>query len=157
MQKILTSLWFNNCAEEAVSFYVSIFRNSRIQRIARYGEAGPEEAGKVMTIEFQLEGQDFLAINSDAEFPFSPAVSLVVNCQDQEEIDALWNRLAADLNGGQCGWVEDKFGLSWQIVSPELSDMISDSNPAKSQAVMRAMLRMKKLDIAELKSAYRAS
>ena len=157
MQKILTSLWFTNCAQEAVDLYVSIFDNSRIQRIARYGEAGPEQAGKIMTIEFQLEGQDFLAINSDAKFPFSPAVSLVVNCQGQEEIDRLWNQLAADPEGGQCGWIEDKFGLSWQIVTPELSDMIGDPDPVKSQAVMRAMLPMKRLDLAELKHAYTAA
>jgi predicted 3-demethylubiquinone-9 3-methyltransferase (glyoxalase superfamily) len=157
MQKILTSLWFTNCAQEAVDLYVSIFDNSRIQRIARYGEAGPEQAGKIMTIEFQLEGQDFLAINSDVKFPFSPAVSLVVNCQGQEEIDRLWNQLAADPEGGQCGWIEDKFGLSWQIVTPELSDMICDPDPVKSQAVMRAMLPMKRLDLAELKHAYTAA
>lgn len=157
MQKLVTSLWFTNRAEEAVAFYVSIFNNSRIQRIARYGEAGPEEVGKVMTIEFQLEGQDFVAINSDAEFPFSPAVSLVINCQDQAEIDRLWDQLAADPNGGQCGWIEDRFGLSWQIVTPELSEMICDPDPARSQAVMRAMLGMKKLDLAELKRAYKTA
>lgn len=157
MQKLVTSLWFTNRAEEAVAFYVSIFGNSRIHRIARYGEAGPEEAGKVMTIEFQLEGQDFVAIDSDVAFPFSPAVSLLVNCQDQAEIDRLWDQLAADPNGGQCGWIEDRFGLSWQIVTPELSAMICDPDPAKSQAVMRAMLQMKKLDLAELKHAYNAA
>jgi predicted 3-demethylubiquinone-9 3-methyltransferase (glyoxalase superfamily) len=157
MQKLVTSLWFTNRAEEAVNFYVSIFSNSRVQRVARYGEAGPEEVGKVMTIEFQLEGQDFLAINSDVEFPFSPAVSLVVNCQDQAEMDRLWNQLAADPDGGQCGWIEDRFGLSWQIVTPELSDMICDPHPAKSQGVMRAMLQMKKLDLAELRRAYTAA
>lgn len=154
MQKIITSLWFNNRAEEAVDFYVSVFDNARIQRIARYGEAGPEEAGKVMSIEFQLEGQDFLAINSDVDFPFSPAVSLVVNCEDQAEMDALWNKLAADPNEGQCGWAEDKFGLSWQIVTPDLNNMLCDPDPAKSQAVMSAMLQMKKLDLAALERAY---
>jgi predicted 3-demethylubiquinone-9 3-methyltransferase (glyoxalase superfamily) len=115
---------------------------------------GPETPGKVMTIEFQLEGQDFLAINSEASFPFSPAVSLVVNCRDQAEIDTLWTKLAADPDDGQCGWVEDRFGLSWQIVTPELSDMICDPNPVKSQRVMRAMLQMKKLNLAELRNAY---
>jgi predicted 3-demethylubiquinone-9 3-methyltransferase (glyoxalase superfamily) len=154
MQKIVTSLWFNNCAEEAVHFYVSVFDGSRIQRIAHYGEAGPEARGKVMTIEFQLEGQDFLAINSDVSFPFSPAVSLVVNCRDQQELDALWNKLAADPGSGQCGWVEDRFGLSWQIVTPELSEMLADPDPAKSQSVMRAMLQMTKLDVAALHRAY---
>ena len=154
MQKLVTSLWFTNRAEEAVAFYVSIFGNSRIQRIARYGEAGPEEVGKVMTIEFQLAGQDFVAINSDVEFPFSPAVSLVVNCREQAEIDRLWDHLAANPNGGQCGWIEDRFGLSWQLVTPELSEMIRDPDTAKSQAVMRAMLGMKKLDLAELRRAH---
>lgn len=157
MQRITTSLWFNNCAEEAVDFYVSVFNDSRIERVARYGEAGPEEAGKVMAIEFQLEGQDFVAINSNEKFPFSPAVSLVVNCQDQEDIDALWNKLAADPDGGQCGWIEDRFGLSWQIVTPALSDMIYDPDPVKSQSVMRAMLQMKKIDLAELKRACATS
>jgi predicted 3-demethylubiquinone-9 3-methyltransferase (glyoxalase superfamily) len=157
MQKLVTSLWFTNRAEEAVAFYVSIFNDSRILRIARYGDAGPEEAGKVMTIEFQLEGQDFVAINSDAELHFSPAVSLVVNCRDQAEIDRLWDQLAADPNGGQCGWIEDRFGLSWQIVTPELSEMICDPDPARSQAVMRAILGMKKLDLAELKRAYQTA
>ena len=154
MQKIVTSLWFTDCAEEAVNFFVSIFNHSCIKRIVRYSEAGPEPAGKVMTIDFQLEGQDFLAINSSVAFPFSPAVSLVVNCQDQAELDALWSALAADPRGGQCGWIEDKFGLSWQIVTPEAIELIGTADPAKATAVAKAMFGMKKLDIAALQQAY---
>lgn len=154
MQKLVTSLWFVDCAEEAVNFYVSIFKNSEIKRILRYGEAGPEAVDKVMTIDFQLEGQDFLAINSSAEFRFSPAISLVVNCADQAEMDAVWEQLAADPSQGQCGWLEDKYGLSWQIVTPQVVDLIASSDPVKAAAVTRAMLSMKKLDLAVLQRAY---
>ncbi|MDJ0740444.1 MAG: VOC family protein [Gammaproteobacteria bacterium] len=154
MQKVVTSLWFNNCAEQAVDHYTSVFDDARIRRITRYGEAGPEPAGKVMTIEFELAGQAFVAINSDAQFPFTPAISLLVNCHDQAEIDALWEQLAVDPDAGQCGWLVDRFGLSWQIVPDELNDMLNDSDPAKSQAVMRALLSMTKLDLAALRGAY---
>ncbi|MGF1547709.1 MAG: VOC family protein [Thiotrichales bacterium] len=148
MQKLVTSLWINDCAEDPVNFYLSIFNDARIKRLVRYSEAGPEPAGKVMTIDFQLEGQDFLAINSSVDFPCTPAISRVVNCRDQAEIDALWKRLAAAPDSGQCGWVEDKFGLSWQIVTPQAVDPICSQNPAKAAAVTRAMLGMKKLDLA---------
>ncbi|MGF1644411.1 MAG: VOC family protein [Thiotrichales bacterium] len=157
MQKLVTSLWFTDCAEDAVNFYVSIFNDARIKRVVRYSEAGPELAGKVMTIDFQLEGQDFLAINSSHEFPFSPAISLVVNCSDQAEMDALWNKLAADPNSGQCGWLEDKYGLSWQIVTPQAIELICSPDPAKAAAVTRAMLSMKKLDVATLRQAHDAA
>lgn len=154
MQKLVTSLWFTDCAEEAVNFYVSIFDDSRINRIVRYGEAGPEPAGKVMTIDFQLEGQAFLAINSSHHFPFSPAISIVVNCADQAEMDALWNKLAADPDSGQCGWLEDRYGLSWQIVTPKAMELISSPDPAKAAAVTRAMFAMKKLDEEALQRAH---
>jgi predicted 3-demethylubiquinone-9 3-methyltransferase (glyoxalase superfamily) len=154
MQKLVTSLWFTDCAEEAVNFYVSIFNNARIKRIVRYSEAGPEPAGKVMTIDFQLEGQDFLAINSSHAFPFSPAISLVVNCEDQAGMDVMWDKLAEDPNGGQCGWIEDKYGLSWQIVTPQAVELICSPDPAKAAAVTKAMFGMKKLDLAALQQAH---
>lgn len=157
MQKLVTSLWFVDCAEEAVKFYVAIFKNSHIKRILRYSEAGPEPVGKVMSIDFQLEGQDFLAINSSAEFRFSPAISLVVNCVDQAEMDTIWEQLAADPNQGQCGWLEDKYGLSWQIVTPQAIDLIASSNPAKAAAVAQAMFAMKKLDLEALQRAHDAA
>ncbi|MEZ5535253.1 MAG: VOC family protein [Thiolinea sp.] len=157
MQKLVTSLWFNNCAEEAVNFYCSIFENSCIKQIARYTEAGPEEAGKVMSIDFQLEGQDFLAINSSVEFPFSPAISIVVNCTDQAEMDALWNKLAADPDSGQCGWLTDKYGLSWQIVTPKSIELVCSPNPVKAAAVSKAMFAMKKLDEEALQKAHDAA
>ncbi|OQX06764.1 MAG: hypothetical protein BWK73_29985 [Thiothrix lacustris] len=154
MQKLVTSLWFTDCAEEAVNFYVSIFNNSSIKQIVRYGEAGPEEVGKVMTIDFQLAGQDFLAINSSVQFPFSPAISIVVNCTDQAEMDEVWNKLAADPDNGQCGWLQDKYGLSWQIVTPKAVELIASPDPAKAAAVTRAMFSMKKLDEAALQQAH---
>jgi predicted 3-demethylubiquinone-9 3-methyltransferase (glyoxalase superfamily) len=157
MQKLATCLWFTDCAEEAVNFYVSVFNNSRIKRIVPYSEAGPEPAGKVMSIEFQLEGQDFLAINSSMEFPFSLAVSILVNCKDQAEMDALWNKLAADPESGQCGWLTDKYGLSWQIVTPKAVELICSPDPAKAAAATRAMATMKKLDEAALQAAHDAA
>jgi predicted 3-demethylubiquinone-9 3-methyltransferase (glyoxalase superfamily) len=153
MQKLVTSLWFTDCAEEAVKFYVSVFNNSRIHRIIPYSEAGPEPAGKVMSIEFELEGQQFLAINSSHQFPFTPAISLIVNCENQAELDAMWNKLAADPNSGQCGWVEDKYGLSWQIVTPKAVQLICNPDPKKAAAATRAMATMKKLDEAALQRA----
>lgn len=157
MQKLVTSLWFVDCAEEAVKFYVSIFKNSKIKRMVPYSDAGPEAAGKVMSIDFQLEGQDFLAINSSAEFRFTPAISIVVNCADQAEMDELWNKLAADPDKGQCGWLEDKYGLSWQIVTPEAVELICSLNPAKAAAATRAMFSMKKLDLQALQQAHDAA
>lgn len=157
MQKLVTSLWFVDCAEEAVNFYVSIFKNSKIKRIVPYSEAGPETAGKVMAIDFQLEGQDFFAINSSVEFRFNPAISLIVNCADQAEMDELWNKLAADPGQGQCGWLEDKYGLSWQIVTPKAIELICNPDPVKAAATTRAMAKMKKLDLNELQRAYDAA
>jgi predicted 3-demethylubiquinone-9 3-methyltransferase (glyoxalase superfamily) len=155
MQKITPFLWFDNNAEEVVNFYAGIFKNSKILNIARYGEAGPGPKGSVMTISFQLEGQEFVALNGGPLFKFTEAISLMVNCQSQEEVDVLWDKLTA--GGGQpvdCGWLKDKFGLFWQITPTVLLEMIADKDPAKSKRVMEAMMQMKKLDIATLKRAY---
>jgi len=160
MQKITPFLWFNSQAEEAANFYVSVFNNAKIVNIARYGEAGAEASGRakgsVMTVTFELEGQEFVALNGGPEFTLSPAISFVVNCATQEEVDALWDKLSAggDEKDQQCGWLQDKYGLSWQIVPRELEEMLQDKNPERAERVMRAMLRMKKIDIATLKQAY---
>ncbi len=159
MQKIITCLWFDNQAEEAVKFYASIFKNSKIGKTARYDKASSEASGRpegsVLTITFELEGREFLALNGGPHFKFTEAISLVVNCDDQSEIDEYWNKLTAD--GGEesmCGWLKDKFGLSWQIVPAILGELITDKDAARSQRVMEALLKMKKLDIHELKKAY---
>jgi len=158
MQKIVTFLWFDNQAEEAVNFYVSVFNNSKIGHIARYSEeaakASGQPAGSVLTIEFQLEGQDFMALNGGPQFKFTEAISLLVNCETQEEVDELWDKLSAGGEQGPCGWLKDKYGLSWQIVPTILGEMLSDPDPVKSQRVMHAMLQMSKLDINALKQAY---
>ena len=154
MQKITPFLWFDNQAEEAANFYVSIFNNSRITIVTRYGEAGPGPSGSVMTVAFQLEGQDFTALNGGPQFKFSEAISLVVNCQSQPEVDDLWQKLSAGGEEVQCGWLKDKYGLSWQIIPSVLIDLLHDPDSVKSQRVMQAMLNMKKIDIAALKKAY---
>jgi predicted 3-demethylubiquinone-9 3-methyltransferase (glyoxalase superfamily) len=154
MQKITPCLWFDHQAEQAAKFYASIFKNSKIGTIARYGYAGPGLKGGVMTVSFQLEGQEFLALNGGPHFKFSEAISFIVNRETQEEVDALWKKLAEGGEESQCGWLKDKFGLSWQIVPTVLRELISDPDPAKSQRVMKAMLQMKKLDIKALKRAY---
>jgi len=158
MQKITPFLWFDDNAEEAVKFYTSIFKNSKIGKIARYDEAGEKAAGRpagsVMTVEFQLEGQDFIALNGGPHFKFTEAISFVVSCKTQTEVDYYWNKLTAD--GGkevQCGWLTDKYGLSWQIVSTILGELLTSKDAAKSQRVMQAMLKMVKLDIKKLKQA----
>jgi predicted 3-demethylubiquinone-9 3-methyltransferase (glyoxalase superfamily) len=154
MPKITPFLWFDNQAEEAANFYVSLFKNSRIGRVARYGDGGPGPKGQVMTIAFELDGLGFTALNGGPIFKFTEAVSLQVDCQDQAEIDDLWAKLTA--NGGQesqCGWLKDRFGLSWQIVPANMGDLLGGSDPAKSQRAVQAMLKMKKLDIAALKAA----
>lgn len=154
-QKITPFLWFDGQAEEAVNFYVSIFKNSKILQIAHYGDAGPRPKGSVMTVIFELEGQQFYALNGGPEFHFTPAISLFVNCTTQEEVDTLWAKLTT--NGGkevECGWLEDKYGLSWQIVPNVLGQMLSDPDPTKSARVMQAMLKMRKLDINKLQQAY---
>ena len=154
MQKITPCLWFDGRAEEAVKFYTSIFRSSKIGDIARYGEVGPGEKGSVMTATFEIEGQQFMALNGGPDFKFTPAVSFVVHCKTQEDVDDYWGKL---LDGGapqQCGWLTDRFGLSWQIVPAILPEMLQDKNPEKSRRVMEALLRMVKLDIKALKQAY---
>ena len=152
-QKITTFLWFDNNAEEAVNFYVSIFKNSKVLSTMRYGDAGPGPKGTVMTIAFQLDGQEFTALNGGPQFKFTEAVSLVVHCQTQEEVDHFWERLSEGGEKVECGWLKDKFGLSWQIVPDVLLELLQDSDSQKSQRVMKAMMQMKKLDIKGLKQA----
>lgn len=154
MQKITPFLWFDNNAEEAVNLYLSIFKNSKITKVARYGDAGPGPKGSVMTIAFQLEGQDFIALNGGPIFKFTEAISLSVDCKTQQEVDELWEKLSAGGQPGQCGWLKDKFGLSWQIVPSALVEMLQDKDAEKSKRVMQAMMRMNKLDIAGLKRAH---
>ncbi len=160
MQKITSNLWFDRQAEEAAKYYTSIFKNSKIGRITRYGKEGFEihkmPEGTVLTVEFWLEGQQFLALNGGPLFKFSEAVSFVINCETQEEIDFYWNKLTqgGDQNAQQCGWLKDKFGLSWQVTPTVLSDMLADKDAEKSESVMHAMMQMKKIDIAALKEAY---
>ncbi len=154
MQKITPFLWFDDQAEEAVNFYVSLFKNSKVLSMNRYGDAGPGTKGTVMSATFQLEGQEFMALNGGPEHKFNEAISLFVNCETQEEVDKLWNQLSEGGEEGPCGWVKDKFGLWWQIIPTALGEMLGDPDPVKSQNVMKAMLQMKKIDIAGLKQAY---
>jgi predicted 3-demethylubiquinone-9 3-methyltransferase (glyoxalase superfamily) len=154
MQKITTFLWFDGNAEEAANFYTSIFKNSRITNIARFTEAGPMPEGTVMTVNFEIEGKEFVALNGGPEYKFTPAISLMVSCETQQEVDHYWSRL---LEGGgqevQCGWLTDRFGLSWQITPTVLMDLIQDPDRDKAKRVMDAMFQMKKLDIAGLERA----
>jgi predicted 3-demethylubiquinone-9 3-methyltransferase (glyoxalase superfamily) len=154
MQKITPYLWFDNQAEEAANYYVSIFKNSKIVNIARYGEAGPGPAGTVLTVAFELEGQDFVALNGGPQFTFSPAISFFVNCETQDEVDELWEKLSEGGAAEQCGWLKDKYGVSWQIIPAVLIEMLNDPDPEKSPRVMKAMLQMDKIDIDGLKQAY---
>jgi len=154
MQKITPCLWFDNNAEEAVQFYTSKFKDSKIQNVSHYTEEGPMPAGTVLTISFLLHGQEFLALNGGPVFKFSQAISFVVNCDTQEEIDHLWDHLSAGGETQQCGWLIDKFGVTWQIVPRVLDEYMLDKNPDKVRSVTKAMLQMVKLDIAELKKAY---
>jgi predicted 3-demethylubiquinone-9 3-methyltransferase (glyoxalase superfamily) len=154
MQKITPFLWFDNQAEEAANFYVSIFKNSKIGTISRYGEAGPGAKGTVMVVTFQLEGEEFIALNGGPLFKFTEAISLSVNCQTQEEVDDLWEKLSEGGEKGRCGWLKDKYGLSWQINPAVLGEMLNDKDPEKSNRVMQAMLQMDKIDIGKLKQAY---
>jgi predicted 3-demethylubiquinone-9 3-methyltransferase (glyoxalase superfamily) len=153
-QKIKTFLWFDGKAEEAAKHYTSIFKNSRILSTARYGEAGPGPKGSVMTVAFELEGQEFLALNGGPDFKFTEAISLLVTCDSQQEIDELWGRLSAGGEEGQCGWLKDKFGLSWQIVPSRLPELLQDRDAARSGRVMQAMLQMRKMDVARLERAH---
>ncbi|WP_240138876.1 VOC family protein [Streptomyces sp. MUM 178J] len=156
MQKIKTFLWFDKQAEEAVAHYTSIFGDSRVVTVARYGEAGPGEPGSVMTIEFELAGQRFVALNGGPEFTFNEAISLSVDCESQDEVDRYWAALTEGGEEGPCGWLKDKYGLSWQINPRILGELLSDPDRAKADRVMQAMLGMKKIDIQGLKDAYEA-
>ena len=154
MQKITTYLWFDDDAEEAMKFYISLFKNSKILSTSRYPEGSPGKPGTLMTGSFQLEGQEFMALNGGPQFPFTEAISLLVNCETQQEVDELWAKLTAD--GGQesqCGWLKDKFGVSWQIIPKQLVQMIGDKDPVKSKRAVDAMLKMKKIDIKALERA----
>ena len=153
-QKITPFLWFDNQAEEAMNFYVSIFKNSKVISVDRFGEAGPRPKGMVMTASFELEGQKFTALNGGPEYKFTEAVSFFVNCETQEEVDKLWERLSEGGEKGPCGWLKDKYGVSWQIVPTVLPELLNDPDPEKSGRVMKAMLQMKKIDINALKRAY---
>ena len=154
MQKITPFLWFDNQAEEAAKFYASIFKNSKIVDVTRYGEAGPGPQGSAMTVTFELGGQEFIALNGGPHFKFTEAISFSVDCKTQEEVDEFWRRLSEGGEEGQCGWLKDKYGLSWQINPTILGEMLSDPDPEKSKRVMQAMLKMKKIDISLLKQAY---
>ena len=158
MQKITPFLWFDHQAEEAAKFYVSMFKNSKILNIARYGEGTPMPKGTVMTVDFVLEGERFTALNGGPMFKFTEAISFLVNCESQDEVDMLWKKLTS--NGGvegQCGWLKDRYGLSWQIIPTALGQMLSDPDPEKAQRVMSAMLKMKKINVETLRQAYNQS
>jgi len=157
VQRITPFLWFDHQAEEAVAFYCSIFRNSQVETVVRYGEAGPGPKGGVMTIAFELDGQKFVALNGGPHFKFTEAISFVVNCETQQEVDEYWDKLSAEGKEIQCGWLKDKYGLSWQIVPTALIEMLRDKDPERSQRVTKAMLQMKKLDLARLEEAYHQS
>jgi len=154
MQKITPFLWFDGRAEEAMNFYVSIFKNSKVLKVTRYGEAGPGPKGTVMSATFQLEGQNFYALNGGPQFSFTPAISFFVNCQSQQEVDELWEKLSEGGQKERCGWLKDKYGLSWQIIPSALGEMLGDKDPLKASRVMQAMLQMNKIDIEGLKQAY---
>jgi len=158
MQKINPCLWFDDKAEEAAKFYVSIFKNSKLGNITRYGEAGAEVSGRptgsVMTVTFEIEGQEFVALNGGPHFKFSEAISFMVKCETQKEIDEMWEKLSQGGKEGQCGWLKDKYGLSWQIVSPVWDEMLRDKDVKKSERVMKAILQMSKPDIKTLKQVY---
>ena len=157
MTKITPFLWFDTQAEDAAKLYVSVFKNSKIVNVARYGAAGPGPAGSVMTVEFELDGNRFIALNAGPRFKFTEAISFVVDCKTQQEVDHYWSKLSAGGREDACGWLKDKFGLSWQITPSSLGPMMSDPDPAKAKRVMEAMLQMKKIDIAALERARAGS
>jgi predicted 3-demethylubiquinone-9 3-methyltransferase (glyoxalase superfamily) len=156
-QKITPCLWFDFNAEQAVSHYLAIFKKSRVVSKTHYGEAGPGPAGAVMTILFEIDGQQFLALNGGPQFKFTPALSLIVSCDDQAEIDAMWDKLAEGGEHGQCGWLTDKFGVSWQIVPRGLPEFLTGGDAERTDRLMRAVLAMKKLDIAQLQHMFAAN
>jgi len=153
-QKITPFLWFNDNAEEAMNYYVSIFKNSKILSVNRYGEAGPGPNGSVMTATFELDGQHFTALNGGPLFGFTEAISFFVNCETQQEVDELWDKLLAGGEASMCGWLKDKYGLSWQIIPKALGEMLGDKDPEKAGRVMKAMLQMQKIDVKKLEEAY---
>ena len=153
-QKITPFLWFDNNLEEAINFYTSIFKNSKVRNVRRYEDAGPGMKGTLMTATFELEGQEFYALNGGPQFKFTEAISFFVKCETQEEVDYFWERLTAGGEESRCGWLKDKFGLSWQIIPNALGELMGDPDPVKSKRVMTAMLQMGKIDIAALKKAY---
>lgn len=157
MKKITPFLWFNGNAEEAMNFYVSVFKNSKILGVTRYGDAGPGPKGTIMTANFELNGQEFVALNGGPQYTFSPAVSFVAHCESQQEVDELWGRLSEGGREDMCGWVTDKYGLTWQVVPTALIQMLNDKDARKSKSVMQAMLQMRKIDIPTLKRAYDAA
>ncbi|HKW40957.1 MAG TPA: VOC family protein [Gemmatimonadales bacterium] len=157
MQPITPFLWFDTQAEQAAKLYCSIFKNSKILTTTRYGEAGPGPKGSVMTVVFQLEGQEFIALNGGPQYKFTEAISFVVNCKSQQEVDNYWKKLSEGGEEGPCGWLKDKYGLSWQITPTVLGEMLGDRDPKKAKRVMEAMLKMKKIDIAGLEQAYRSA
>jgi predicted 3-demethylubiquinone-9 3-methyltransferase (glyoxalase superfamily) len=154
VQKITPNLWFDTEAEEAANFYTSIFKDSEVVEVSHYGEAGPRPAGMVLTVTFRLHGQEFTALNGGPDFKFNEAMSLLVNCESQAEVDDLWERLSEGGEQGPCGWLKDKFGVSWQIAPTVLGELLQDKDSEKANRVMKAMLQMKKIDIAGLQEAY---
>ncbi len=154
MQKITPFLWFDNNAEEAMNFYLSVFKNSKVLSVSRYGEAGPGPKGSVMTAIFQLNGQEFIALNGGPHFKFTEAISFSLDCKTQEEVDEFWEKLSEGGEKSRCGWLKDKYGLSWQVNPTVLGEMLQDKDPEKSKRVMEAMLQMDKIDIKTLKQAY---
>jgi len=153
MGGITTCLWFDTEGEDAARFYTSVFPNSKVVDITRYGDAGPREAGTVMTVEFELDGARFVALNGGPDFSFTEAISFQVSCADQDEVDSYWNKLSDGGEEGPCGWLKDRFGVSWQIVPKALPELLGSSDPETSQRVMRAMLQMRKIEIDELERA----
>jgi predicted 3-demethylubiquinone-9 3-methyltransferase (glyoxalase superfamily) len=154
MQKITPFLWFDDKAEEAMNFYVSVFKNSKVGRVTRYGEAGPGPKGTVMSATFELDGQEFYTLNGGPHFTFTPAISFFVNCETQQEVDELWEKLSEGGKKDRCGWLKDKYGLSWQIIPSALGKLLQDKDAEKASRVMQAMLQMDKIDIKRLQQAY---
>jgi predicted 3-demethylubiquinone-9 3-methyltransferase (glyoxalase superfamily) len=154
MPKITPNLWFDTEGHEAAEFYVSVFPNSKITNVSHYGDAGPRPAGTVLTVDFVLDGQELTAINGGPQFKFDEAVSMLINCADQDEVDYYWDKLSEGGEESQCGWLKDKYGLSWQVVPPGMAEMLGGPDPARGQRAMKAMFGMKKLDIAALRAAY---
>jgi predicted 3-demethylubiquinone-9 3-methyltransferase (glyoxalase superfamily) len=153
MQKITPFLWFDGNAEEAANFYISIFKNSKMGKISRYGDAGPGPKGSVMSVTFQIEGQEFFALNGGPQFKFTPAISFFINCETQQEVDDLWEKLSAAGRTDRCGWLQDKFGVSWQIIPTVLGQLLGDKDPQRAKRAMQAMLQMTKIDIKKLQQA----